>query len=136
MKLFHYPVYLASAFLWLGISHQAVADTTQYELLGELRIDGNSVAKPNQRVEEGLDSYLLIQSRDYGTIRLTINISGQSGNIVNARFLLEQERDSGWEPLMQPLVTTTLGEASSVLLTPPDDSDNADIELSFTITQI
>lgn len=136
MKLFQYSTYLASAFLWLGISHQAIADSNQFELRGELKLDGNTVAKPNQRVEENLDSYLMVESRDYGNIRLTINISSQSGDVIHARFLLEQEKDSGWEPLMQPLVTTTIGEATSVTLSPASDSENPEILLSFTVTRI
>lgn len=103
-----------------------------YHLSGELSLNGQRIARPNDYAEDGRESYVIVQSDDY-TVRLTYTIQSAGDNLVDARFLIELDQDDGWETLMQPAVQAVLGQQASVAFEAPQGSDEPDVEFVFTI---
>lgn len=103
-----------------------------YHLSGELSVNGQRIARPDDRTEEGRESYVIVQSDDYA-VRLTYTIQSAGDNLVDARFLIELDEDGSWETLMQPSVQAVLGQPASVSFEAPEGSDEQDVEFVFTI---
>ena len=104
-----------------------------YELIGELIVDEQTVAKPQDRIQDGSESYVIVQNAD-SSIRLTYSVQSAGDNLLNARFLIEQDKGEGWVPLMQPSVQAILGQPSSVSLESPPDNDAPTVTFHFTFS--
>ena len=113
---------------------EAFASDT-YELSGELIVNEQTVAKPQDRIQDGSESYIIVQSAD-SSIRITYSVQSAGDNLLNARFLIEQDEGEGWELLMQPSVQALLGQPSSVSLESPPDSDEPAATFNFTFTSM
>lgn len=128
-------MWLASIVALASVLAPTVAQAADsYRLTGTISLDGQRIAQPDDRTQEGSESYVIMQSSDY-TVRLTYSIQSAGNNLVDARFLIEKQRDESWETLMQPSVQAVLGQQSSVALQAPEDSDEVDVEFVFTITE-
>ena len=103
-----------------------------YHLSGELSVNGQRIARPDDHAEEGRESYVIVQSDEH-TVRLTYTIQSAGDNLVDARFLIEMDNDGSWETLMQPSVQAVLGQQASVAFEAPEGSDEYDVEFVFTI---
>lgn len=104
-----------------------------YELSGELIVNEQTVAKPQDKIQDGSESYIIVQNAE-SSIRLTYSVQSAGDNLLNARFLIEQDEGEGWKLLMQPSVQAILGQHSSVSLESPPDSDQPDVVFNFTFT--
>ena len=113
--------------------NRAAIDT--YELIGELIVNEQVVAKPQDQIQDGSESYIIVQ-RAESSIRLTYSVQSAGDNLLNARFLIEQDEGEGWEPLMQPSVQAVLGQPSSVSLESPSESDEPTVTFHFTFTSM
>ncbi|RUO31525.1 hypothetical protein CWE12_00535 [Aliidiomarina sedimenti] len=130
------PLLLAATYFAMPFTLAAEEDTT-YQFDGRLEIDGHTVARPQQRIRTNEEQYVITQSESYPTIRLTYSISEAGGNLVNARFLIEQEGDSGWKTLMQPSLQAVLGQSQTITVSDnrSDEDDSADISFTFTVSE-
>lgn len=120
-------VALASA---LTPSSALAADS--YHLSGEISIDGQRIARPDDQVEDSRESYVIMQSDEH-TVRLTYTIQSAGENLVDARFLIELDDEGNWQTLIQPSVQAVLGQQASVSYAAPEGSDESNIEFVFTI---
>lgn len=128
-------IWLASIVALASVLTPAPAQAADgYHLSGTISVDGQRIARPDDRVEADSESYVIMQSSEY-TVRLTYRIQSAGDNLVDARFLIERQHDDSWQTLMQPSVQAVLGQQSSVSLEAPEDSDEVDVEFVFTITE-
>lgn len=104
-----------------------------YQFSGEIIIDEQTVAKPKDQIQEGAESYTIVQSDEY-LVRLTYQVQSAGDNLLNARFIIEKDAGEGWNLLMQPSVQVVLGQSSSVSYEAPLDSDEHDVTFHFTFT--
>lgn len=103
-----------------------------YHLSGEISIDGQRIARPDDRVEDSRESYVIMQSDEH-TVRLTYTIQSAGDNLVDARFLIELDDDGDWQTLIQPSVQAVLGQQASVSYEAAENSNESNVEFVFTI---
>lgn len=110
------------------------SESQVYEFTGELSVNGETLAKPLDTVEDGRESYILIES-EAATIRITYSVQSAGNNIVDARFLIEQATNESWQTLMQPSIQAVLGQQMSVNFAADDDTDIEEISFLFTLSE-
>lgn len=108
---------------------------TGYRLQGEVKLDGQIVANPNDSVVEGREAFVIVQSQQ-ATIRLTYQIQSAGDELVNTRFIIEKDQDNGWELLLQPSLQAVLGQPNTVHVEADPDNNQEEIEFNFTITAL
>lgn len=127
--------------LWMGcvialgvlLSPMDAHANDRYQLDGELIVDGHTIAKPQDQIEEGSESYVIVQGAE-SSVRLTYSVQSGGDNLLNTRFIIEQDSGDGWELLMQPSVQAVIGQPSSVSLEADPESDRQNITFEFTFT--
>lgn len=107
----------------------------QYELRASLKIDDQTVASPRDTISDGSESYVIVQG-DEQSVRITYSVQSAGNNLLNARFLIEQDNGDGWRSLMQPAVQAEIGQTASVVYEAAADSDEPNVEFQYQFQRV